>query len=220
MSALIVMRVAALGFIGAAAVSFMSALGSAPRPAVSHLGLRGYKRTQSLQTNALFRVVEPVLRFFSKRVHGLLSVEAREKLDQQLAIAGDIAGLQPEDVVSLTLLSAIAGAALGIVYRGGGGQGLIFALILGLAGASIPHLYISSVAQTRLRSIAMATPSMIDLLALCLGAGLDFPGALRQVVDRGELGDDPLHEELRLLLQELNIGRTSATARCASSLVM
>lgn len=212
MSTLVAIRAVALSMLAAAAVSFIYALGNAPRPAPSHLGLRGYKRALSLRNNAAFRLIEPVLRFLSKRVHGLLSDQAREKLDQQLAIAGDIAGLQPEDVVSLTLLSASAGAGLGIVYRGGGGQGLIFALILGLAGASIPHLYLSSVAQTRLRSIAMATPSMIDLLALCLGAGLDFPGALRQVVDRGGLGDDPLNEELRLLLQELNIGRTRRQA--------
>jgi tight adherence protein C len=212
MNLLFVLRAVALGVLAAAAVSFIYALGTAPRPAMSHLGLRGYKRTQSLRTNAAYRLIEPVLRFLSKRVHGLLSEQAREKQDLQLAIAGDVAGLQPEDVVSLMLLSATSGAALGIAYRGGGGQGLIFALILGLAGASIPQLYISSIAQARLRSIAMATPSMIDLLALCLGAGLDFPGALRQVVDRGGLGDDPLNEELRLLLQELNIGRTRRQA--------
>jgi tight adherence protein C len=89
---------------------------------------------------------------------------------------------------------------------------LVFGVILGIAGLALPHLILSSAGDQRVRSIASTTPAVIDLLALCLGAGLDFPAAVRQVVDRSRISDQPLHEELRLLLQELNLGRTRRMA--------
>ena len=55
-------------------------------------------------------------------------------------------------------------------------------------------------------------PYAIDLLALGMGAGLDFPGAVRQVVEKSGAPDDPLVEEFTLILQGLNLGRTRRQA--------
>jgi tight adherence protein C len=62
-------------------------------------------------------------------------------------------------------------------------------------------------ARSRKRIIARRLPVAIDLVVLCMGAGLDFTGALELVVE--ELGepDDPLSCELRRVLQELAMGR-------------
>ena len=43
-------------------------------------------------------------------------------------------------------------------------------------------------------------------------AGLDFPGAVRQVVNKSGTLDDPLIEEFTLILQMLQIGRTRTDA--------
>jgi tight adherence protein C len=53
---------------------------------------------------------------------------------------------------------------------------------------------------------------VIDLLSLGLSAGLDFPGSLRQVVDKASTPDDPLIEELNLILEELRMGKTRKEA--------
>lgn len=212
MSALNLIQVLAVATLGIAAGIFIFAVGSAPQPPRQRLGLRGFKRAQALRENQAFALIEPSMRYFSTRVYGLISPALRVKLDRQIMIAGDIGGLQPEDFVSLTLLSGVTGIGLGALYGGGGADSLVFGLILGMAGLAIPHLYLSSAADQRVRSIASATPGIVDLLALCLGAGLDFPGAVRQVVDRARVSDQPLHEELRLLLQELNLGRTRRAA--------
>ncbi|HVH48139.1 MAG TPA: type II secretion system F family protein, partial [Labilithrix sp.] len=50
------------------------------------------------------------------------------------------------------------------------------------------------------------------LLALSMGAGLDFPGAIRQAVDRSGTPDDPIIEELSLILLNLSLGRTRREA--------
>ena len=49
-------------------------------------------------------------------------------------------------------------------------------------------------------------------MALAMGAGLDFPGAVRQVVDKSSNPHDPLVEEFTLILQTLNLGRTRKDA--------
>jgi len=184
------------------------AVGSAPQPPSERLGLRGFKRAQSLRDNAGFALIEPIMRYLSQRVYGLISPSLRQKLDRQIMVAGDVAGLQPEDVLALCCMSGVTGALLGALYGLRSGSPLLFSLILGMVGTAVPQLWLSSAGDQRVRSIASATPAVVDLLALCLGAGLDFPAAVRQVVDRARVSDSPLQEELRLLLQELNIGRT------------
>jgi tight adherence protein C len=211
-STLQLLQVIAVGALGLSVSTLSYAVGSAPQPPRKRLGLRGFKRAQSIRENQAFALIEPIMRFVSHRMYGLISPSLRAKLDRQIMVAGDLAGLQPEDILSLTLLSGIAGTSLGALYGTRGGNVLVFAVILGIAGLALPHLMLSSAGEQRVRSIASTTPAVIDLLALCLGAGLDFPAAVRQVVDRSRVSDQPLHEELRLLLQELNLGRTRRKA--------
>ncbi len=45
-----------------------------------------------------------------------------------------------------------------------------------------------------------------------MGAGLDFPGAVRQVVEKSGAPDDPMVEEFTLILQGLQVGRTRSQA--------
>jgi len=49
-------------------------------------------------------------------------------------------------------------------------------------------------------------------MALAMGAGLDFPGAVRQVVQKSSNPDDPLVEEFTLIMQSLSLGRTRKDA--------
>jgi tight adherence protein C len=212
MSGLATLHMLAVGLLGLALGVLVIAVGSAPQRPAERLGLRGFKRAQTMRDNQLFRQLEPWMRFLSQRLYGLMSPSLHARLDRQIMVAGDLAGLQPEDVLSLTLLSGLVGATVGALYGMRGGNALVFGFIMGVAGLALPQLSLSSAASQRVRSIAQATPAVIDLLALCLGAGLDFPAAVRQVVDRARLSDAPLQEELRLLLQELNLGRTRRKA--------
>jgi tight adherence protein C len=71
---------------------------------------------------------------------------------------------------------------------------------------------INSIVADRRLAITSNLPWAIDLLALGLSAGLDFTGSLRQLVDKSSNPDDPLVEELNLILQELSIGKTRKQA--------
>jgi len=202
--------VLALGFTGFMLLGY--ALLSAPSVPPERLGLRGFKRTLGLRTNMSFAQVEPPMRWLSSRLGGLMSPELRAHLNRQITQAGDVLGLQAEDVLSLSLLSALAGFGWGVVYCQVTGGGYLVAVVALFVGSLGPYLQLSSSAQKRVRSIQRALPSVVDLMVLGLGAGLDFTAAVRQVIEHAGRADEPLIEELRLVLQELKLGRTRKQA--------
>jgi tight adherence protein C len=184
------------------------ALLSAPSLPIERLGLRGYKRTRALQDNGTFSHVEPLMRWLSTRLGGLVSPELRAHLDRQITQAGDVLGLRAEDVVSLSLMSGALGFAWGLTYCRLTGGSLVFAFLALVFGVMAPYLQLQSYAQKRVRHIQRTLPSVVDLIVLGLSAGLDFTAAVKQVVEHAGRADEPLVEEIRLLLQELKLGRT------------
>ena len=79
-------------------------------------------------------------------------------------------------------------------------------------GAALPYVQLRSVTKNRFKQIDRGLPAAIDLVALCRGAGLDFPGALRQITQKAASRRDPLTRELTRILQQLELGRTRRQA--------
>jgi tight adherence protein C len=203
---------------GAAGMVFLSlaiasySVGSAPSRVASRLGLRGLKRQRALQSNELWAAVEPLVRWVGVRVSGIPTEEQRASLDRQISLAGDFLGLTAEEYLALYLVSGAGGAAIGA----GAGYFLDMVTLLTLVGLAVgtvaPYMVVSGEAQERIKNISRGLPYVIDLMALAMGAGLDFPGAVRQVVDKSSNPLDPLVEEFTLILQTLNLGRTRKDA--------
>lgn len=191
---------------------FAYALMSAPSMPAERLGLRGYKRTVARREEPLFARIEPLMRWLSTRLGGLVSPELRTHLERQITRAGDVWGLGADDVLSLSVLSASTAAVLGVAYGFYTDSGYVFAVIGTAMGAMLPYLSVSSQAQKRVRAIQRTLPHAMDLLVLGLGAGLDFTAAVRQVIDKASASNEPLMEEFRLLLQELKLGKTRQKA--------
>lgn len=185
---------------------------AAPSRVSSILGLRGLKRQRAIANSEGWAGIEPLVRWAGARVSGFLSDSQRDELNRQIALAGDFCGLTAEEYLALFFLGPIGGGLVG------GGLGALLdmgplPLIGGIIfGAAAPYLTISGEAQNRMRGVAHGLPYMIDLMALSMSAGLDFPGALRQVVDKSSNPDDPLVEEFTLILQSLSVGRTRRDA--------
>lgn len=197
-------------FLALAIASF--AVASAPTRVASRLGLRGLKRQRALQTNELWSAIEPLVRWLGVRVSGIPTEGQRAALDRQVSLAGDLLGLTAEEYLALYIVTSFAGSVAGLV------AGLILDMpallaIVGLVlGAVAPYMIVSGEAQERIKTISRGLPYVIDLLALAMGAGLDFPGGVRQVVDKSSNPQDPIVEELTLILQTLNLGRTRKDA--------
>ena len=188
------------------------ALAAAPRPPASYLGIRGAQRRRAARTSALFARIEPVLRWLGRLIDPLFSASLRRRIDRQLTLSGDFWGLSPGECCALTLLSGAAGLASGLALGAVFQRTLLYAMTFGLIGAVLPYLQLSTLEQARMKEIRNGLPHVIDLLTLAVSAGLDFPGALRQIVDKSSAKEGALTLELALILQELEVGKTRSQA--------
>jgi tight adherence protein C len=198
--------------LGLAASFAAYAVASAPSRVASRLGMRGLKRQQAMEKNDAWRQIDPLVRWLGVRVSGLLTDEQRTKMDHQLMLAGDILGLTPEEYIGLSILSFFGGIIFGLIAGVMTGMGVALVIIVAPIGAALPYLQISAAGQERMKAINRGLPYAIDLLALAMSAGKDFPGAVRQVVEKSSDPDDPLVEEFSRILQELGVGRTRKQA--------
>lgn len=185
------------------------AVASAPSKPAVRLGMRGLKRRRVLDEGGTFASAEPLVRWMGVRMSGLLGDDFRARVDRQIGFAGDYLGLTPEEYVGLCLLCSMLGMVVGAVGGIATGAGpVMFAMALGGLGAVLPYIQISEIANERLKIINRRLPVVIDLMALSMSAGLDFPGAVRQVVEKSSNPDDPIIEEMTRILQELQLGKT------------
>ncbi|MCM8800171.1 MAG: type II secretion system F family protein [Candidatus Omnitrophica bacterium] len=96
----------------------------------------------------------------------------------------------------------ILGLCLFVLFFTKGGFLGIFLLGMSLI---VPDFYLKLRLKKRQRYIIRELPDVIDLLSLCVNAGLDFGVAVKWVVDKSK--PSPLIEELGLFLLETKVGK-------------
>lgn len=207
-----VVRFAAPACLAFGAMTLAYGISSAPTREASRLGLRGLKRTRILAQNEIWAGIEPLVRWLGVRVSGIPTDEQRATLEKHIQLAGDYMGLTADEYLALSILSAVGCAVLGAITGWMLDMGGLTIVVGVMLGAAAPYMQISGIAQERLKNVSRGLPYVIDLMALAMGAGLDFPGAVRQVVDKSSNPDDPIVEEFTLILQTLNLGRTRRDA--------
>lgn len=87
---------------------------------------------------------------------------------------------------------------------------MIFLVGIG-AGFQFPDLYAKSQKKKRELSVRADLPFFADLLALSTEAGLDFISALKRISEKAE-ESSVLADELRTVLQDINLGASRADA--------
>lgn len=199
-----------IGGAGLASTLFAFGLASAPSRPANRFGVRGLKRQRALRESP-FAMIEPLVRWLGARVSGLIPDRYYESLDRQIVLAGEYLGLTPEEYVASTILGGLIGMSLGGAYMMTGGTPAgVFVFMA--SGALATYIFVGRETERRARDIGRGLPYVIDLLALSMSAGLDFPGAVRQVVLRSTDRVDRLTEELERILQELSLGHTRRVA--------
>lgn len=187
-------------------------IASRPARATRQLGLRGLRRRRSLVENDAWRFCEPGVRWMATWTSRFMADSTRANLDAQLVRAGDPLGLEPEELVVLTVLCGLGGASLGAVYAWSEDGSPLSILFLAFTLGLVPFVRIDSLARSRSLRIQRGLPSAVDLMCLGLSAGLDFPAAIRQIVEKSAQKNDALIDELSLVLSELQLGKTRREA--------
>lgn len=206
------LQVLSYAAIAASVFVLVAVAASAPTALGSRLGLRGLKRQRAFESVPGWSVLEPLVRWLGARLSGLVTPAFREQANRKLSLAGDYLGLVPEEAVGLSVLTAALGLVSAYALDALAQMGNLVLISGTLLGLAFPYFRISSAAGERMKKVNRRLPHAIDLLALSMSAGLDFPGSVRQLVEKSGSPDDPLVEELTLMLQSLQLGRTRRQA--------
>lgn len=79
-----------------------------------------------------------------------------------------------------------------------------------LAGFFIPDMLLIQKIKKKKEDIVRSVPETIDLLDLCIGAGLDLTSSVRWIIDKTE--SNAFVEQLQIVLGEIHVGKSQSQA--------
>jgi len=173
-------------------------------------------RSRELSGTFRARIVIPVVRGLTGALGGLTPARMLHQLEQQLALAGYPLGLRPREFYGLQLGFTALGLwfAYNLMRIGlaGGGLGsgesatLLGAIAAGVAMLTcyyLPKSWLRTRARRRRDSIGKGLPDALDMLSVCVEAGLGFDQALQRVSEHWKT---PLGAELGRVVAEVGMG--------------
>jgi tight adherence protein C len=136
------------------------------------------------------------------------SLERRTSAIQaRLNLAGNPHRWTPTDYLGVKGVFALLFGAISLVIvaiAGYPAASFLAAMAGGIIGFIGPDLYLGRLIATRQHTIQKVLPDTIDLLVICVEAGLGFDSALTRVVQKM---DTPLSHEFNRVLAEMRVGR-------------
>ncbi len=181
-----------------------------PLAAVPGLGPRGLARDEARRAG-VFGPFEKALRLLATHVARLPLDAKRQRIDKALIESGELRGVTPDEFIVISAVSALFGISAAIFFfRSTDGTMIPMACLL--LGPLLPAMQLRSNTKARYKAVDRGLPAAIDLASLCMGAGLDFPGAIKHVVANMPEKSSPIRVELQRVLQELSLGRTRKQA--------
>lgn len=167
---------------------------------------------QKKKNEALAAVLERATNPLEKTVTG--SEEEMDKLREQLINAGFRHERAPVMFKGLQLILAatgmLLGGALGLLTDGFT-QGLLFKTLGGMiVGFLGPKLVLGSIGKGRKQKVFLGLPDALDLMVVCVEAGLGIDQALRKVAEEMMKSHKEIGEEFGIANQQLQFGRTRA----------
>jgi tight adherence protein C len=135
----------------------------------------------------------------------LSPASARTSLQRRLDVAGNPPNWTADRVLAAKVLLLFVFGTLGALFELHDPVMLVLVgVIAAAAGFFLPDLLVYNFGLRRQQRLAISLPEALDLLTICVEAGLGFDAALAQVA-RNLRG--PLAEELARVLQEMQIGK-------------
>jgi tight adherence protein C len=156
------------------------------------------------------RVIIPVARKIGELVSRFTPQNALQATAHRLELAGSPRGMDPAIFWALRIIIAVAVAGfmlfiftIGHIDWSWGRKILVLAGFVAL-GFYIPEMLLTSRIQRRQKAIRRAMPDALDLLTICVEAGLGFDGAVQKV---SEKWDNELSRAFARVILELSLGK-------------
>lgn len=152
------------------------------------------------------RVLRPMLQRLYRMGRYLTPSRNIEQLQHTLIVAGMPAGLTVTDFLGLRFLAgAIAGLGVFLfaLTHETTGMALLFAAVGFIAGMYLPNFWLKNKAEKRRKEIQQALPDALDMMSICVDAGLGFEAAIQKVAYQSNTA---LAYELRRVISEIRVG--------------
>lgn len=160
------------------------------------------------------RVILPILQKLAGLIQSFTPQEALEKTQHQIDLAGSPPGLNPSLFWTIRIVATLGlGGLLGFVFTVTGNmppvRAILFTLGGALAGFILPIMWLRSKITTRQGEIIKALPDALDLMTICVEAGLGFDAAMTKVAEKW---DNELAIAYSRVIQEIQVGKTRKDA--------
>lgn len=161
------------------------------------------------------RIIYPIARKLGEFAIRFTPQNALQSVAKKIELAGNPGKLDPTMFLSLQFIIAFAiGGVLILVFSLGKsnfpmGQQLLFIVGGFVIGFYFPQLYLTSKIGRRQKEVRKAMPDALDLLTICVEAGLGFEAAMSKVSEKWE---SELSRCFSRVLQEIQLGKVRREA--------
>lgn len=161
------------------------------------------------------RILVPTMRRLSKFVVRFTPQSVLDNTTKKLEMAGSPRGMSAAEFWVATGAFAVMFSGLIFMMMVRFGQPpepskrLLYALVAFGLGFLLPQMLLRSKIDRRKQAIIKKFPDALDLMTICVDAGLTFDGAMSQVAAKW---DDPLSREFARVVSELQLGKTRRQA--------
>jgi tight adherence protein C len=156
------------------------------------------------------RILFPIARKLGEVAIRFTPQNALNSISRKLELAGSPAKLDPTLFLSMQFFGAVGfGGLVLLVFSikenpAPISENLLYGLGFGLLGFYFPQLWLSSKIEKRQKEIRKAMPDALDLLTICVEAGLGFDAALAKVSQKW---DNELSHVFARVIQEVQLGK-------------
>ncbi|MCK4490543.1 MAG: type II secretion system F family protein, partial [Anaerolineales bacterium] len=161
------------------------------------------------------RILVPIVQKIGEITEKFTPQNAIEQVEIQLELAGNPPGIDPTIFWASRFIAAIGvGGLLLFVFSMGSmdwswGKKLLATGVFSVIGYFMPQLLLQSKINTRQDMIRKSMPDALDLLTICVQAGLGFDAAMSRVEEKWE---DELADEFGRCLREIQLGNVRRVA--------
>ncbi|HEX6385471.1 MAG TPA: type II secretion system F family protein [Anaerolineae bacterium] len=159
------------------------------------------------------RIFVPIIRRISQFLIRLTPQTTLERTARMLELAGNPRNMSAAEFLILRVVSTVFLGGLFFLMMTRFGvdlnRRLLYTLGMAVLGYFLPVLLLRSMIDRRKAAIIKKLPDALDLMTICVDAGLTFNAAMQKV---DEKWDDPLAEEFGRVIYEMQLGKSRRQA--------
>jgi tight adherence protein C len=159
------------------------------------------------------RILSPMIRRASTFMTRFTPAKSLESTRHNLDLAGNPNNWTPSEFFGVRLVACVAmGGLIFLVLSIAKVEFLPrigFTLLFAVLGFMLPALWLGSKIRGRKSSVIKSLPDALDLLTICVEAGLGFDQAMQKVAEKW---DDELSRAFARVLHEIRLGKTRREA--------